>query len=51
MDGSNGKTISGLSYSADKRQLYWINTKKLSVQVSIRSNSISAEFFSNNSFT
>ena len=32
MDGPNGKTISGLSYSAEKRQLYWLNVKKLSIQ-------------------
>jgi hypothetical protein len=33
MDGINEKTICGLTYSAEKRQLYWLNVKKLSVQV------------------
>jgi hypothetical protein len=28
----NDKTIRGLAYSAEKRQLFWLNTKKLSVQ-------------------
>ena len=32
MDGTLGKTISGLSYSAERRQLYWLNIKKLSIQ-------------------
>ena len=33
LDDTNvDKTIRGLAYSAEKRQLYWLNTKKLSVQ-------------------
>jgi hypothetical protein len=31
-ESNEEKTICGLAYSAEKRQLYWLNTKKLSVQ-------------------
>lgn len=32
MEDSEGKTISGLAYSAEKRQLFWLNIKKYAVQ-------------------